>query len=662
MKRGIFVILILMTSLSTAAGQDVWTPEKMLLVNKPGSIAISPDGKWIAYTIDELPKTGDKSEYLTHIWICTVDGSRSMQLTAGDKSCHSPKWSPDGKWLAFTSSRNGKSNIWLIHPDGGEGRRLTDVETGVSSYAWSPDGSRIAFIERDPVTQDEIAHKDDARYVDKDFKYNHIYTINVDPEAVEKPTPVRITKGDFHVTYLVWSPDGKSIVFSHQPTPSINHWRFADISIVSAEGGEPRVLAGGQGADSSPRFSPDGKTIAFVSARGDLGWAWHGRLCLMSVSGGEVTELPETVDDSPRPIEWAPDGSGIYYFEVDRTNRHLFFMPINGGEPRVVNALPGVCVSADISHDGSLVVFSREDLELPEEIYALRLAAPGDAGSNEPLKISNANGHLPDLPLAKSEVITWTSFDGTEIEGILCYPLNYEEGKRYPLLLSIHGGPSDVYIRNFTAGPDFYPLQAFQAKGFFVLRPNPRGSSGYGWQFRYANFSDWGGADYQDLMTGVDYLINKGLVDPERLGSMGWSYGGYMTAWITTQTNRFKAAAVGAGVINLFSFTGTTDILGFIPSYFEGELWERGDVYRAHSPLHNIANATTPTLILHGEADFRVPVTQGYELYHALKRKGVEVEMIVYPGVGHWPQQPKPVLQIMNHHLEYFSKKLLGNN
>ena len=225
-------------------------------------------------------------------------------------------------------------------------------------------------------------------------------------------------------------------------------------------------------------------------------------------------------------------------------------------------------------------------------------------------------------------------------------------------MLSVHGGPAGTFTRTFTVGYTYYPLQALQAKGFFVLRPNPHGSSGYGWKFRFANISDWGGGDYKDLMAGVDYLIDKGMADAERLGVMGWSYGGYMTSWIITQTDRFKAAAVGAGVINLFSFTGTTDILSFIPSYFEGEVWERNNIYRERSAVHNIANAVTPTLILHGENDARVPLSQGYELYHALKRKGVDVKMVVYPRTPHGPREPKLLLDVMNHHLEFFVEGL----
>jgi dipeptidyl aminopeptidase/acylaminoacyl peptidase len=655
-------LFLLCTSLCMA--DDVWTPETMMLERNPGNATISPDGKLVAFTVTEAVMTDEKSEYLTHIWISTVDGLRSYQLTAGEKSCNSPRWSPDSRWLAFQSDRSGKSNIWLIRPDGGEARQLTDIETGIADFAWSPDGTRIAFISSDPETEEEKARtkgKDDARIVGRDYKYTHIYLIEVHPETAEKPKPVRLTEGRFSVVSLDWSPDGKSIVFSHQISPEINDWLTADISVVSIDGGAPRPLVAADGLDGSPSVSPDGKTIAFVSDRGKTTWAMSWRLCLVPMSGGDVVVLPDTLDGQPEPLEWSPDGSGIYYLESDHTSSHLFFMPL-AGEPRLVSPLPGIWSTPDISRDGSFVAFSLEDFDLPEEMYIQRLSAPRVADASKPLKISSVNANLPILPLAKSEVITWTSFDGTQIEGILHYPLKYKEGKRYPLLLNVHGGPAGVFNRAFTAGASLYPLQALQAKGFFILRPNPRGSSGYGWRFRFANINDWGGGDYKDLMAGVDYLINKGMADPDRLGVMGWSYGGYMTSWIITQTDRFKAAAVGAGVTDLVSFTGTTDVVGFIPSYFGGEVWQRNAVYREHSAVHNIGSAVTPTLILHGENDARVPIGQGYELYQALKRKGVDVEMVVYPRTPHGPQEPKLLLDVMNRHLRFFSERLLTSN
>jgi dipeptidyl aminopeptidase/acylaminoacyl peptidase len=658
MRKVIVCLSVLIAFLSPIlAADDVWTPEKIMLERDVGSAAFSPNGGWIAYTVREAVMEEEKSEFLTHIWISAADGSRTFQLTRGDKSCSSPAWSPDGKWIAFTTSRSGKDNIWLIHPFGGEAKQLTDVETGVGSFRWSPDGSEIAFLMSDPETEtDKKAKKgkDDARIEDTNYKFSHIYRIKACTE--EKAEPVKITQGDLHVTGFAWSPDGKSFVFSHQTTPSVNDWRTRDISLIPFEGGELKPLVRSEGMDTDPLFSPDGKTIVFVSDRGNLTWARHWKICLVEADGSEVRTLAETYDRLPSLVEWAPDGQGVYYSETFHTTRRLLLAPTDGGEHRPIGTVLSIVSDADISKDGSLLAFCGEDLESPPEVYTL----PLQLGVLEPKQISGANAHLPQLPMAKSEVITWKSADGLEIEGILTYPLNYEEGKRYPLLLNIHGGPAGVFTRGFTAGKSPYAIQALAAKGFAVLRPNPRGSSGYGWEFRFANISDWGGGDYRDLMAGVDYVIEKGIADPDKLGVMGWSYGGFMTSWIITQTDRFKAAAVGAGVTDLVSFTGTTDIVGFIPSYFEGEMWERNESYRAHSAMFHIGNAVTPTLILHGENDQRVPIGQGYELYNALKRMGVEVQMVTYPRTPHGPREPKLLMDTMKRHIDYFSGKLLG--
>jgi dipeptidyl aminopeptidase/acylaminoacyl peptidase len=266
------------------------------------------------------------------------------------------------------------------------------------------------------------------------------------------------------------------------------------------------------------------------------------------------------------------------------------------------------------------------------------------------------------LPLGKSEVLSWKSSDGLDVEGLLTYPVGYQTGKRVPLLLVIHGGPAGVFTQSFLAGSrSVYPLAAFSSRGYAVLRVNPRGSSGYGQKFRYANMKDWGGGDYQDLMTGVDKVIQMGVADPERMGVMGWSYGGYMTSWIVTQTKRFKAASVGAGVTNLMSFIGTADIPAFIPDYFGGQPWENLDVYRSHSAMFNMKGVSTPTLVQHGEADERVPISQGYEFYNALKVLNVPTRMIVLPRMPHGPNEPKMVLKASQTNLEWFEKYVAAN-
>jgi dipeptidyl aminopeptidase/acylaminoacyl peptidase len=265
-----------------------------------------------------------------------------------------------------------------------------------------------------------------------------------------------------------------------------------------------------------------------------------------------------------------------------------------------------------------------------------------------------------EAPLGRTEVLKWKAADGVEIEGLLTYPVEHQRGRRVPLLVIVHGGPTGVFTQSFVGMPSPYPIPIFAARGYAVLRCNVRGSSGYGRKFRYSNYQDWGGGDYRDIMSGVDHVVSMGVADPERLGIMGWSYGGYMTSWVITQTKRFKAASVGAGVTNLMSFTGTADIPGFIPDYFGGEYWDAFDRWRARSAMFNIKGVTTPTLIQHGEQDLRVPVSQGYELYNALVRQNVPTRMVVYPRQPHGIQEPKFIKDAMERNLEWFDRWIKG--
>jgi len=657
------------TDKSTNAKPSQWTPEVMIKYKRLLGTSMSPDGKWVAYTVSEPLMDGEKSEYRTHIFLASADGKTDFQFTQGDKSCTNPKWSPDGKWLAFTSSRGGdKNNIWLIRASGGEAEKLTDAKSGVNDFLWSPDGKRIAYTMNDPLTEQEEKNNKEKRdeiVVDENFKFSHLYVIPVEKnEKGERPAK-RLTKGDFHVGSFDWSPDGKSIIFHHQATPRVNDWPTAMISLVPSDSGAVKPFFTKTVA-SDPRFSPDGQWVAFEHDGGDTRWTQRSEIYVMSINGGAPRKLGETFDHQANILGWSADGKEIFYSEIDRTSPRIFAMPFSGGKPRAIttptilskdtNESRGIFGGASFSQDTKmLAVVHQTPEQLPQVVASPTLKFA-------PVKITSVNRDFPNLPMGRTEVIKWKSKDGREIEGLVTYPPNFTTTRKYPLLLNIHGGPAGVFIENYTAASSIYPLQAFTAAGYVILRPNPRGSGGYGVEFRRANINDWGFGDYDDDMAGVDLLIEKGVAHPDSLGVMGWSYGGYMTSFIITRTKRFKAASVGAGVTNLMSFTGTADIPGFLPDYFLGQPWDDLATYQKHSAMFNVKGVSTPTLILHGEKDLRVPLSQGQEFYNALKQQGCPVQMVVYPRTPHGPQEPKFILDIGNRLLDWFEQYIRGKN
>lgn len=652
--------LLLAIAPATALGQEApasgWTPELAMKVKNVGSVRVSPDGRKVVYTVNQALMAPDKSEFISQIWTANTDGSEPLQMTFADKSSDNPQWSPDGRLVAFTSSRSGKSNLYVMRLIGGEAEKITDVKSAVSGFAWSPDGRQLAFLMRDPQTDDEEKEakgKNDSRWIDENVKMNRLYVINLAADASGKREPRKLT-GDYNVEPdFRWSPDGQTIVFTRTKTPKVDYWPTADLLAINLSGGEPRPLAVTSAAESNPSYSPDGKWIAFLVSDDPPRWAGYRRIGLIPAAGGAVKLLAETFDAQPNVVDWSADGKRIYFSETRGTLTRLSAMDVGSNTITEINKGKEVIGGVSLNKSRTMFGFTLQNSDKAPEAYV----SPNQTFS--PVQVSRANADLPKLPLGKSEVLTWKSTDGLEVEGLLTYPVNYQNGKRVPLLLVIHGGPAGVFTQSYLAGSrSVYPLAAFSARGYAILRVNPRGSSGYGQKFRYGNIKDWGGGDYQDLMTGVDRVIQMGVADPERLGVMGWSYGGFMTSWIVTQTKRFKAASVGAGVTNLMSFIGTADIPSFIPDYFGGQPWENLDVYRSHSAMFNMKGVTTPTLVQHGEADERVPISQGYEFYNALKVLNVPTRMIVLPRMPHGPNEPKMVLKASQTNLEWFDKYL----
>jgi len=658
MKKFLFLVGIFLIPSIAQAQKDAnrWTPDLSMQYHSITDTDVSPDGSLIAYVVREPEMDGNKSEYRSQIWIVSADGRMDIQYTQGEKSSSNPSFSPDGTFLAFTSDRSEKNQVWIMRVQGGEAQQLTHAETGVAAYAWSPDGSKIAYTMPDPETATEKADKEEKRdviLVDHDYKYNHLYIISMAENTDGEREVKRLTGGPFHVTAFDWSPDGRTIVFAHQADPRINTgFGERDLSTVPADSGAVVPLVTRPGVDDGPHFSPDGQWVGFTSQGGTPERIGLSDVYMVPATGGAPRKLADTPDRDANLIGWSADGSRLFVTESMHTSRQLLAVPVDGGEPHFVTTVDGAVGSVSFDKNTQWMAYTYENMTTPVEVYL----AP--VGGFEVTRLTHVNTGVPKPEMGRTEVLSWTSTDGMKIEGLLTYPVGYETERAYPLILQVHGGPAGVFSQRFTGRPGIYMTQVFAQNGYAVLQPNPRGSTGYGKKFRYANVKDWGGGDYRDLMAGVDKVVAMGVGHPDSLAVMGWSYGGYMTSWIVTQTDRFKAASMGAGLPDLISMVTTTDIPDYLVAHMGGEFWNDYETYQAHSAIYHIKNVITPTQVMHGQRDFRVPFTQGQEFYVALQRLGIPTEMVVYPRTPHGPHEPKLLMDVTPRILAWFDHHL----
>ena len=641
------------------ASRHVPSIDELLTIKSIGSAQMSPDGKWVAYTVT----SGDfkQDAFVTQIWLADVasaGGGRVIQLTRGEKSSGNPKWSPDGAWLGFTSNRlEDKNQIFVINPAGGEAVQLTKSETAINNFAWSEDGRSIAYTATEPVPQDSKDRKDylgDYEVVRKDYNYAHLWTLDLS-EALTAPVigKQRTKKKDFSVDAFSWSRDGSKIAFSGTVNPDLIQGVTSDIYLVNLANDAVTKLVSQPGPDSNPRWSPDGKQIVFTSAMGNMTYfASNSRLAVVSAEGGTPRSITDSFDESANLLEWRPDG--VYFAALQKTASHLFRVdPVSGRVTRVSGPNSLMAGSFSLTRDGRQMAFTAGSPTSLNEVFV------SDVRSFSPRLLTKMSEQAKSLILGTREVISWKSTDGTTIEGVLIKPADFDASKKYPLLCVIHGGPTGV-DRPALLTPDarYYPSDIWSARGALVLKVNYRGSAGYGEKFRKLNMRNLGVGDAWDVLSGVDYLIGKGWVDKDKVACMGWSQGGYISAFLTASSDRFMAISVGAGISDWSTYYYNTDITPFTINYLGKNPVEDPEIYQKTSPISYIKNARTPTLIQHGELDRRVPIANAYELRQALEDKGVRVEMIVYKGFGHGITKPKAMRAVMNHNLAWFNHYL----
>ena len=650
----ILLPIVLLLFLGAAYAKRPIRFDDLIKIKRVSDPQISPDHRWVAFAVSEQDVEDNSSA--SHLWLAPFLGGEPKQLTRGSGSDSRPRWSPDGRSLAFISTRSGTSQIWRIPVEGGEARQVTDIPTGAGGHVWSRRGNLLLFTSRvfpeckDSKCNEEklTAKKENKvqaslfdrllfRHWDhwREGRYTHLWVSSAEGGAARDLTPGAFDSPTWSLGGMDGydiSPDGKEVCFTSNREAMTAVSTNNELYVVPSTGGEPRKISASPGSDTAPRYSPDGGRIAYLSQQRGGFESDRERLMIYDRSTGKTREIKTGLDISPSSFVWAPDGKAVYFTAQVRGRVPIFRLALDtGGAKQIVSgATHG---SLRVSADGRTLVFTRQSLNRPSQIFRAR------ADGTQVSELTRLNQTLlEELEMNLAEDFEAVSTDGAAIHGFLLKPPGFDPRKKYPALVMIHGGPQGAWLDSFHYR---WNAQMFASRGYVVLLPNPRGSTGYGLAFMEAISGDWGGQCYRDLMAATDALEKLPYVDKSRIGAGGGSFGGYMVNWIAGHTDRFRTLMSHAGVYDHRSMYGSTEELWFPEWEFRGVPWENSELFEKWSPSNHVQRARTPVLIVHGEGDYRVPINQSFQFFTALQRRGVPSRLLYYPDEGHWVLKPQ---------------------
>ncbi len=652
------LILFIFSGLFAQSQKRKFTIKDMLSISVPSQIDISPDGKFVVFVLSKADF--EESKYTSDLYIVSTETGEVKQLTFSKENERMPKFSPDGKLIAFLSDRKTaadeketKTQIWLLPVDGGEAYKLTNAPEGVISFSWMPDGKNIIYLTQETLPKPEKEKKErdkklkfDPTVVDKEKYRKEFYLVDVKTKKERK-----IFTGDYGVEQFDVSPDGKFVVYNTNYTGDIDDGKKFDLWIFEVETGKARQLTRRPGGERQPKWSPDGKFIACIADLDPKFTYSQEELFVVNPQTGEMKNLTEKFDVGIVGYEFSKSQPGkIYARTASGVYTHVYSISAEDGTIKEFIGGEKVYDDIAVSNDDGVIALLSEDKTTAPDIFVFK--------GGELKKLTNLNPQLENFTFGEQTVIKWKSFDGWIIEGILVKPVNFEPGKKYPMLVAVHGGP---YGRIQNILRQYYNLQVWANEGYVVFAPNFRGSSGYSNKFGISNFKDLGGGDFKDIMAGIDYIVKElKIVDENKIGIFGGSYGGYMTNWAITQTDRFKAAVSMFGIFNLITDYSNSYLPSWEPDYLGDYYWNNLKIYLERSPFYYVKNIKTPVLIMHGDEDPNTFISNSKEMYQALKHLGKTVEFVRYPREGHGFREPNHRIDEFYRCLDWFNKYLLG--